>query len=196
MAEGRYSTSFSPEFDPYFFSIGQLAILWAEFEFSVNDAIWELSNVSRKAGSCMTWQLIGPAPRFRCLVSLLNLRKVPQELVKAFNVLSSDADSLGRQRNRYLHDPIMLDTTDNSIQRLEITADRFVKHGFIPIEVGEIGKLCIAIDELDLKFEDLYLRVLAETPAWTRTEFAQSPGIQRNRPRPARVLSKPEPPLQ
>src|SRR4029077_3089242 len=102
-----YTTKQSAEFDPYFLAEGQLASKWAEFELVLNSAIWELANVEKLVGGCITSQMIGPAPRFRCLASLLNLRNAPAELVKELNSLSSRAEGLGGQRNRYLHDPLV-----------------------------------------------------------------------------------------
>lgn len=188
----RYTTDYAPEFDPYFNLIGRLALDWSEFEFSVNQAIWELANVERMAGTCMTSQLIGPGPRFRCLVAFLNLRKTPAKLVKAMNSLSKRAESLGRQRNRYLHDPMVLDVTDKTIHRMEITADRTVKHGLFPAEIRAVTNLINEIYELDANFEDLYCRVLAETPAWPRTQYEQSQGIRRRRPEQGSSLPIPE----
>ena len=175
------TTEFGPEIEPYYKLIGKLAITWAEFELSVNEAIWELANVTREAGTCMTSQFIGPGPRFRCLVSLLNLRKAPDALVKAINVLSGEAENLGRQRNRYLHDPLMRDRDTGRIYRMETTADRTLKHIGIPVETEEIGRLVEKIETIDADFDDIYLRVLAETPLWPRTQFEQSPGIRRHR---------------
>jgi hypothetical protein len=90
--QARYTTSLTEEFTPYFTAIGRLAIIWAEFEFSINEAIWELANVERFAGTCMTSQMIGPGPRFRCFVSLLRLRNCPAELINKINSLSNVAE--------------------------------------------------------------------------------------------------------
>jgi hypothetical protein len=179
---GRFTTANSGEFDPYYHALEVVATAWAEFEFNVNDVIWELANIERMAGTCMTSQMIGPGPRFRCLVALLRLRNAPKELIDMMNSLSGEAEKQGRQRNRYLHDPMVLNTADNSIHRMETTADRKVTHGAIPVEIKEIETLTNGIRSLDAKFDGLYLRILAETPPWPRTQFSQSRGIQRDRP--------------
>jgi hypothetical protein len=170
--------------DPYYYAIGTVASAWAEFEFSVNVAIWELANVSRMAGTCMTSQMIGPGPRFRCLVSLLHLRKVPCNLINAFNSLSAEAEKLGRQRNRYLHDPMVLNEEDNSVHRMEATADRIVKHDIVPVEIDHIKKLHTEIGDLTVRFANLYRLTLNETPPWPRTQFERSEGIRPRRSRP------------
>jgi hypothetical protein len=192
--QARYTTSLTEEFTPYFTAIGRLAIIWAEFEFSINEAIWELANVERFAGTCMTSQMIGPGPRFRCFVSLLRLRNCPAELINKINSLSNVAEGLGRQRNRFLHDPLALDTTDKTIRRMETTADRVVRHAMVPLEIDEIIQLTADIDVADAQFDDLFLRVLAETPPWPRTQFEQSQGIRRQRTPPASSRTTPENP--
>lgn len=90
----RFTSEQGPEFEPYQKLIGRLALAWAEFEFNLNDAIWELANVERMTGTCMTSQLIGPGPRYRCLVALLRLRNTPQDIIDKINSLSSDANHL------------------------------------------------------------------------------------------------------
>jgi len=47
----RFTSNYSPDFDPFYHVIGRLAVYWSEFEFAVNAAIWELANVSRMAGT-------------------------------------------------------------------------------------------------------------------------------------------------
>jgi hypothetical protein len=187
----RFTSNYSAEFDPYYYRLGCLALEWAEFEFNINNAIWELANVSRMAGTCMTSQLIGPAPRFRCLVSLLNLRETPQELVKAINSLSGEAEGLGRRRNRYLHDPMVLNVDDRKIYRMETTADRTITHEIIGCDTGEIDKLIEEIRRVEEKFDDLFDDVLAKTPPWPRTQYEQSKGIRLYRKGPSSAPSTP-----
>jgi hypothetical protein len=190
----RFTSNYSPEFDPFYHEIGQLAVYWSEFEFAVNTAIWELANVSRMAGTCMTSQLIGPGPRFRCLVSLLNLREAPEPLIKAVNSLSSKAEELGRRRNRFLHDPIVMQVDQKKMYRMGTTADRKVKHGMIAVSTKEITDLTGEIDQLTNDFEDVYQRVITETAPWPRTQYEQSKGIRRQWTRRESGPSTPERP--
>jgi hypothetical protein len=85
---------------------------------------------------------------------------------------------LGRQRNRYMHDPFLLDFQNRTIVRMEMTADKHVRHGMVDLEVDELNalrdKITARMDELDR----LWTRVLAEVPPWPRTQFEQSPGIR------------------
>lgn len=176
-----YTSNYDPALDPYLIAIGQLGWVWALLEFTINEVIWELANVSRHAGTCMTSQLIGPGPRFRCLVALLNLRNTPTAVIKEINSLITDAEGLGRQRNRYLHDPIVWHRINKTVHRMETTADRTLKHDIVPVDTKEIVKLTEAIEKMDLKLQDLFERVRVETPPWPRTEFERSTGIRRQR---------------
>jgi hypothetical protein len=178
-----------------FVAIAEMAVRWSELEFTINDAIWELMNVERGAGACLTSQLIGPGPRIRCLVSLLKLRKAPQASIDAINSLTGDIESLGRQRNRYLHDPIMMRNDTGKLERLEATADRTLKYGFVPISAAEIAKVSDKILAAIDNFDRLYLETVAVTPPWPRTQFEQSAGIARPRSGPDKSAEvRPHPP--
>lgn len=192
----KFSGNYDRRFDPYFHWLGRLTSTWSSFEFNLNDAIWELANLERKAGTCLTSQMIGPGPRFRCLVALLNLRQTPTEIVRRINALSADADAASRQRNRYIHDPMVLDDTTGTISRMETTADRAVKHEVIPITLEEIKKLYSKIDHLNTRFNFLYAHVRAKTPPWPRIQFEQSKGIvvDRHPLTPSDTPLEPEPP--
>lgn len=168
-------------FQPFLTALGRVATGWAEYEHLVNTMIWDLSNIERFAGSCLTSQLIGSGPRFRCLLSLLKIRGAQQEIIGAFNSHSSEAEKIGRQRNRALHDPLLLNYEKGTIARMEITADRNLKHQIVDAEVSELLKLDEKISVLTKDFDSLYDRALVELPSWTRTQFEQSPGIARHR---------------
>jgi hypothetical protein len=169
----------NPTLRPFHLAIGRLAVIWSELEFSIDAAIWELANVEGGAGACMTSQMIGPGPRFRCLVALLNYRGVSQELIKSFNSLSVDTEAMGRQRNRYLHDPMVFNVEDQKVYRIETTADRKLKHDFVPLDMQAIADLTMRIDTASEELDSLLRRVVSETPAWPRTQYGQSPGIRR-----------------
>jgi hypothetical protein len=164
-------------FEPYFTAIGKLANAYSQLEFSVNDAIWELANVARSAGVCMTAQMIGPGPRNRCLLALLKFRKAPQTLLDEFNVVSRKMKKVAAHRNRYVHDPMTFNPETRQIQCMEATADNHIRYGFMATEIGELTKLAADIEEVADAFDELYLRAVAELPAWPRTQFEQSTGI-------------------
>jgi hypothetical protein len=164
-------------FEPYFTAIGKLANAYSQLEFSVNDAIWELANVARSAGVCMTAQMIGPGPRNRCLLALLKFRNAPQALIDEFNLVGKAIEKVAARRNRYVHDPISFNPGTGEIQRMEATADKHIRYGFMVAEIGALAKLADDIEGATDAFDQLYLRAVAELPAWPRTQFEQSDGI-------------------
>jgi hypothetical protein len=169
------------KFEPYFTSIGKVSNAFSHLEFSINDAIWELANVERSAGVCMTAQMIGPGPRNRCLLALLKLRGASQTILDEFNKIGKKIEGLGARRNRYAHDPMAFDPLRGQIQRLEATADKHVRYEFIDAEVEKIYELVEDIHKADDAFDELYLRAVAELPSWPRTQFSQSAGIRLQR---------------
>jgi hypothetical protein len=174
-----YSTErpYSPKFDPYFTAIGRVANAYSQLEFKMNDAIWELANVARMAGVCMTAQMIGPAPRNRCLLALLEFRNASDDLITEFNKIGRKIEAVAARRNRYVHDPFVLNQETGGIVRMESTADKSIRHGFMNAEIDDLNQLATDIETVDDEFDQLYLRAVDELPAWPRTQFEQSTGI-------------------
>jgi hypothetical protein len=75
----------------------------------------------------------------------------------------------------------MMDKIERKIIRVEITADKHIKHDFTPTEIKEIGVLSGKIRALRDDFDRLYSRIIAEMPPWPKTQYEQSPGIRRRR---------------
>ena len=106
---------YAANFDPYFTAIGKVANAYSQLEFSMNDAIWELANVARSAGVCMTAQMIGPGPRNRCLLALLKFRESPKALIEDFNAVARKIEGIAARRNRYVHDPFAVNSDTGEI---------------------------------------------------------------------------------
>jgi hypothetical protein len=169
---------YSSKFDPYFTAVGRVANAYAQLEFKMNDAIWELANVARMAGVCMTAQMIGPSPRNRCLLALLEFRNASNALITEFNKIGRKIEGVAARRNRYVHDPFVLNEDTGEIQRMESTADKSIRHGFMNAEINDLNQLATDIETVDHEFDQLYLRAVAELPAWPRTQFEESTGIR------------------
>lgn len=167
--------------DPFLTAIGLVANRYAELEFAMNHFIWELANVSCSAGVCMTAQMIGPAPRNRCLLSLLKFRQAPDQLLDDFNALGKKIEGLAAQRNRYVHDPLGIDSDTGVVFRMEATADRHLRYDLKTEEIGGLEKLALQIATAIDEFDDLHERAAAELPTWPRIQYAQSVGIRRRR---------------
>ena len=172
---------YDSRFDEHVLAIGRVAMIWSQFEFFVSETIWELANLDRSAGACLTAQMIGPNPRFKALVALMHFRKANQNLIDEMNSLSGTAQGLGERRNRIVHDPWSISDWEG-IRRLHVKADRKLEFEFKPDPIPELNKAYTDIIRLIQDFEDLRERMFAELPPFSRTQYEQSPGI-RTRPR-------------
>ena len=172
------SNTHAADFEPYFVAMGRVANAYSQLEFTINDAIWELANVERAIGVCLTAQMIGPGPRNRCLLALLNLRKAPKPILDQFNVISKKIEGLAAQRNRYVHDPFVLNEDTGEIHRMEASADKSISYGFMDADVTKLTALVEQIEKTGNEFNQLYLRACDELPSWPRTQFEGSWGIQ------------------
>ena len=113
-----------PRFNKHMTALGHLCGIWASLERSVDQAIWELMNVERKTGACLTAQMIGPAPRGRALVALIELRGGDQPLLDDFKAFARKFTSFGAKRNRYVHDPYAYDEAVSEVHRVHLTATK------------------------------------------------------------------------
>jgi hypothetical protein len=62
---------YDSRFDPYCLAVGRIAGIWAQMEFIINQAIWELMEVG--AGACLTAQIVVITPgcaRSHCVTRL------------------------------------------------------------------------------------------------------------------------------
>jgi hypothetical protein len=129
-------------------------------------------------GFCMTAQMVGPAPRNRCLLALLEFRNASKALITEFNKIGRKIEGVAARRNRYVHDPFVLKEDTGEIVRMESTADKSIRYGFMNAEIEELKQLATEIDTVADEFDELYLWAITELPAWPRTQFEQSEGIQ------------------
>jgi hypothetical protein len=97
------TTADDPDFDPHMRVLGYVAAVCATLELEINMTIWELANVDRSVGACLTSQLFSPSSRMRVLISLLNFRNANETILKKFNRMSESITALGRRRNVFIH---------------------------------------------------------------------------------------------
>ena len=71
-----------PAYDSQFAAVGRLVDKWAQLEFAIDQAIWQLANVEQMLGACITAQLIGVNGRLQALRSLLQARGVSEPTIK------------------------------------------------------------------------------------------------------------------
>jgi hypothetical protein len=167
-------------FDPYMQAVGKIAIMWAALEYAISQAIWELCNVEAAAGACITAQLIGPGPRIRAFISLIDFRahdpqcENEEKLITQFNKLAQRIEAFGRQRNSYIHHCAVIGVEKGDIKRLELSADRRLKFDYVPADLEAMEKLAGDIRQARIDFDANFERVLVEFSPWPRTQFEQS----------------------
>ena len=169
-----------PRFEDHYKSIGSVAAIWAVFELRINYAIWELSNLDKQVGACITAQILSPVARMRALISLIHFRGGNEDLLKVLNKFSAKVDGLARRRNRVVHDPWSVNEENDEVRRLEITADRKLVFGFKAEDAAVVDLIYDDIDAALREFAALWRRVLVELPPWPKILFEQSQGILRD----------------
>jgi hypothetical protein len=176
-------------FDPYCLAVGRIAGIWAQLEFIINQAIWELANVEVGVGACLTAQIVIIGSRMRALLSLLDYRGASESNLKLLRKLTRDIEGLGRQRNRWVHDPASLETDTGILKRVNVTADQRLDFKFYQTNIREMDRLHADIRDAIQKFTALFENACAESPPWSRTQYELSPlGIRSGR------LKEPSPP--
>ncbi len=169
-------------FDAHYKSIGSVAVIWAVLELRINYAIWELANLNKQAGACITAQIIAPGPRMKALISLVHFRGGNDGLLKALNKFSVKLDGLARRRNRVVHDPWSVKEGTGEIERMEITADRKLVFELKTEDAASVDEIYDEIDAALKEFASLWRRISRELPPWPKTQFEQSRGILRDPP--------------
>ena len=171
----------APKIDEHLQAIEKIAAIWGHFEFYVSETIWQLANVDRNAGACLTAQLIGPGPRFRALVALLHFRKANKDLIDVANSLTGRATNLGERRNRIVHD-VLTNSIGEEVLRIHLKANQKLEFELKSDTLKDLEDSYQAISRLINDFVAFRSRMLVELPAFPRTQFELSPGIRTNAP--------------
>lgn len=167
-------------FDPYCLMVGRISILWAGFENDLDQLIAELANVEAAAGVCLTGQMIGPGPRFRALIALIRFRELDEKDVASWNALAEKAGGLAGQRNRYIHDNVVVGLDSGVVSQHVITADRRAKHELVPFDLAKAHKLWLDIKNAQNRLHELRIQLKSSLPHWPIDQFLKSRyGIRR-----------------
>ena len=154
-----------PVYDPHFAAIGRLVDAWAQLEFHIDYAIWQLANVEQSFGACITSQLIGVNNRLRALRSLLSLRGASQATIKEVGKFANSLGDLQQKRHRAAHDPRMIHKDTGIMDRLEITADNKLVFGFQPENIDSLVDARAKIAAKVAEFRTLFARFADELNA-------------------------------
>lgn len=151
------------KFDPQFAAIGRLVETWAQLEFHIDQAIWQLAQVEQMFGACITAQMIGVNGRLRALRSLLQVWGASEATVKAVGRFAGSLSDLQQKRHRAAHDPRLVNWSTGKLERLEITADNKLVFGFEPEDAeslkGTREKIAAKIEEFKILFATIAAEV-------------------------------------
>jgi hypothetical protein len=167
-----------PRFDEHMKWLGHVTAIWASLELNVNMAIWELANIERWIGACLTTQIFAPAARFRALISRVRVRGGTPEIIAKVNRFAESAGGLARRRNSYVHDTWSIEETTGEIKRIHVTMEGTFSFGFTPTSVEDLKRLYDDIQDGIKRFDILRDEVFASLPPWPRTQFERSRGIR------------------
>jgi hypothetical protein len=158
-----------PRFQEHMKWLGHVAAISASLDLSVNMAIWELANVERWIGACLTTQIFSPSSRFRVLISLVHVRGGKPEIISKIRKFAESAGSLSRRA---------VDETTGDIKRIHVTMEGAFSFGFTPTSVDELKRLYDDIQDGIRRFDLLHEEIFGSLRPWPRTQFSQSRGIR------------------
>jgi hypothetical protein len=167
-----------PRFDEHMKWLGHVAAMSSSLDLSVNMAIWELANVERWIGACLTTQLFSPSSRYRVLCSLIQVRGGSTAIVAKVNKFAVRAGALARRRNEYIHDAWAVDEQGGEVKRIHVTMEGSFKFGFTPTSIEELKRLYDDIQDSIRRFDQLREEAFRSLPPWPRTQFSRSRGIR------------------
>jgi hypothetical protein len=138
----------------HYSALGQVAAMWAQFEATVDQWLWDFAGLQDEVGLCFTGQMIGPNPRARAFIALVrHLGADPAKWDKTLNTFAKDAGRLGGQRNRILHDVWRMDKPETPYRR-EATAERRVKYLDLHVPTADVLAKAQEIADFTTAFQE------------------------------------------
>jgi hypothetical protein len=125
----------------HYAAIGRAVATWADFEFTIDRAVWRLMGTEQAVGACLTSQYNSVFARLNALISLVDLFSISEKVCKDLRKFEGSLGSLNTQRNRIVHDPRFLRGKDQTIGRFEVTAKTSLIFGWQKETVEELTQL-------------------------------------------------------
>lgn len=176
MAHSRRPQS-QPKYDPHYAAIGRLAETWAHLEFAIDQAIWQLAHVEQAFGACITSQLIGVNRRIRAYRALFRANNGDEKLDKRIGTFAGDLGSLQIERDRAVHDPRMINTRTEIMDRLQVTADHKLVFEWRPETPESLMETREKIGAKILQFQDLHVEICDALSASLKKQPLRLPQI-------------------
>ena len=141
-------------------AIGRVANAWANLEFEIDLTIWALMGVPQMMSACVTAQLMSIHPRLKALKALIETVTGSAKLAREVGEFAGKISGLVEARNRAVHDPRMVLVADDTVERLEITAQKGLSFGFQPESREDLEKTEANIKDRIKRFRALKARIL------------------------------------
>jgi hypothetical protein len=155
-------------------AVGNVSLLWSNLDLRMNNAIWELANLSPSAGACLTSQFLGTGQRVQCLMALFKLRHAPKTLIDEFNSLAGEIESAGRKRNKLLQEGFESFRAEDVEMPIGAEPGTVSTSDVTLVELRDWGDLAVTTSSLIKRFDDIHSRIVARLRPWPLIQFKQS----------------------
>ena len=148
---------------------------WAYLEYYINSSIWLLADVRPAIGACLTSQMYTMSAKLAALLSLLKLRKAPQDILDRVNKFASAHRDALEARNRMVHDIWLNDNVAKAnMGKLRITADKILRYNIESIDISSLIQDVQKIENRRLDaaiIKDAIERALPSLPEMSQSEL-------------------------
>jgi hypothetical protein len=125
----------------HYAAIGKVTSNWAAFEQLVHSSLWCLAKAEDRPGACLTAQIPNIARAFDALASLADLHGGSKALVRKINQFAEHTHAINGRRNRIVHDPWNWNDETGKPYRLQISAQKKLVFGPLPMDTKEVDQL-------------------------------------------------------
>lgn len=143
-------------------AIGLVAITWADFELTIDRAIWALMDVDHQVGACLTAQFNSMFHRMNALASLAGQCGISDDLCAEITKLAGKIGYLSEERNRAVHDARFLAIETGTVKRFQSTAKRKLEFDWKPESIDGLHQTASAMSKAKLDFLAIWDRVATE----------------------------------
>jgi hypothetical protein len=144
--------------DAHLTAIGRVASNWSQIEQTLAMALWRLTGLDNKTGTCLTAQIPNLARMLDALIALARLKGTEDNAIRKLGKFAERTFGLQEERNRVVHDVWTFDP--GLISRWPHTAKRAVSDQHVEVTTAEVEQLAIRIqqhgDSLRRLLRDLY----------------------------------------
>ena len=136
---------------PYLRRVGEIASLWSQVEFHIDLTVWELLKTEQQYSACITTQLGFPQKlrALKALIAVIDRGQLHENLIKALNKFTADANATYDLRNRAVHDAWMLGVESRRVSQNTATIkDNRLRFGETHTTIKDLDKATAAIRAL------------------------------------------------